>query len=104
MKTPEAARRPGFPLRLKPDTGLPSATKNIANNARIESPKGLNDNNNVLQKPVPAGLGQDSLAVRTRMPAGSPGNSPTIGGCQNVKRSYCLPGSAMACLPEILPI
>ena len=67
MKTPEAARRPGFPLRLKPDTGLPSATKNIANNARIESPKGLNDNNNVLQKPVPAGLGQDSLAVRTRM-------------------------------------
>ena len=67
MKTPEAARRPGFPLRLKPDTGLPSATKNIAGNARIASPKGLNDNNNVLQKPVPAGLGQDSLAVRTRM-------------------------------------
>ena len=67
MKTPEAARRPGFPLRLKPDTGLPSATKNIANSARITSPKGLSGDKNGPQKPVPAGLGLDSHAVRARM-------------------------------------
>ena len=67
MKPPEAARRPGFPLRLKPDTGLPSATKNIVNSARITSLKGLTGDKNGPQKPVPAGPGLDSHAVRARM-------------------------------------
>ena len=67
MKTPEAARRPGFPLRLKSDAGLPSATKNIALSVRITSPRSLNADKNGPQKPVSAGLGLDSHAVRARM-------------------------------------
>ena len=67
MKTPEASRRPGFPLRLKLDTGVPSATKNIADSARVTGLKSLTGDKNRPQKPVPAGLGLDSHAVRVRM-------------------------------------
>ncbi len=45
------ASRPGFPLRLKPDAGVPSATKSATKNI----------------KPVPSGLGLDSQVVRARM-------------------------------------
>ncbi len=45
------ASRPGFPVRLKPDAGVPSATKSATKNI----------------KPVPSGLGLDSQVVRARM-------------------------------------
>ena len=67
MKTPEAARRPGFPLRLKPDTGMLSAGKNMADGGGFTSPKSLNGDRNKLQKPPLTGLGQDSHAIRARM-------------------------------------
>ena len=67
MKAPEAARRPGFPVRLKPDEGMPSATKNIADSGRIAGLRSLNSDKNELQKPVLAGMGSDSHAVRARM-------------------------------------
>ena len=66
---PEAAvvKRPGFPVRLSPDAGTPSATKNIAGRAHPERATGLFD----LKKPappvLPSGVGLDSRAVRARM-------------------------------------
>ena len=67
MKTPEAARRPGFPVRLKPDAGVLNATKNIASSARSASPKSREGDKNKVQKMVSTGLGLDSPAVRARM-------------------------------------
>ena len=69
-KAPDAVPRPAFPVRLKPDAGVPSATKLPASSARpvVGAP-------NVLKKPVPAapmrpgGVGLDSHAVRARMVA-----------------------------------
>lgn len=65
MKLPIS--RPGFPVRLKPEAGVPSATKKIATPARAmdaASPIYLQKS---VQKPVPSGLGLDSHAVRARM-------------------------------------
>ena len=70
LKAPETVPRPAFPVRLKPDAGVPSATKLPASSARpvVGAP-------NVLKKPVPAapmrpgGVGLDSQAVRARMVA-----------------------------------
>ena len=66
-KTAAAGSRPGFPVRLRPDAGVPSATKNIASNARITGQNGLDGEKNEVQKPVSSGLGMDSHAIRTRM-------------------------------------
>lgn len=73
-KTPKASDpvpRPAFPVRLKPDAGVPSATKSPPPNARPVVGAGPNS----LNKPVPAaparpgGVGLDSHAVRARMVA-----------------------------------
>ena len=65
--TGPVARRPGFPIRLEPDAGIPSATKKVAGRANPERTTGIFD----LKKPTRAGLssgvGLDSKAVRARM-------------------------------------
>ncbi|MBC7609686.1 MAG: protein-L-isoaspartate(D-aspartate) O-methyltransferase [Polaromonas sp.] len=67
--------RPGFPVRLKPagaatssikGSGLPTI-KSIASSARVMGAGSINDVKNSLQKPIPAGLGLDSHAIRARM-------------------------------------
>ncbi|WP_254774674.1 protein-L-isoaspartate(D-aspartate) O-methyltransferase [Polaromonas sp. YR568] len=72
LKTPkaaDAATRPAFPVRLKPDAGVPSATKSVAVHARPTGSTGQNG----LKIPAPAiqpgGIGLDSHAVRARMVA-----------------------------------
>ena len=67
MKTPDATRRPGFPVRLMSEAGTPTATKSIANSAGNTSTRGLNNDKKVLQQRLVAGLGPDSHAVRARM-------------------------------------
>ncbi len=62
-----AGSRPGFPVRLKSGTGMPSATKNIAGGAHSTPAKALNHDKSGLQRPVPSGLGLDSHAIRARM-------------------------------------
>jgi protein-L-isoaspartate(D-aspartate) O-methyltransferase len=80
-KAPAAATRPAFPVRLKPDAGVPSATKLVAKGLDTARATGQNG----LKKPVPAvsraasaapvpavrpgGIGLDSHAVRARMVA-----------------------------------
>ena len=66
-KTGIAASRPGFPIRLRADAGVPSATKKIAESDRPAGAKGINHAKNGVQRPVPSGLGLDSHAVRARM-------------------------------------
>ena len=71
QKVPDAAARPAFPVRLKPDTGVPSATKLPASSTRPVVGAG----SNVLKKTAlaaptrPGGVGLDSHAVRARMVA-----------------------------------
>ena len=60
------AVRPGFPVRLNPNAGVPSATKTIALKATGMDGKHLNHVNQQ-QKLVPIGYGLDSLAIRARM-------------------------------------
>ncbi len=73
MKPVNAARRPGFPLRLSATSGSTSptyATKKVAVNVVNTAASGLKFKKNEYEKlnPSPAsGLGMDSLAVRTRM-------------------------------------
>ncbi|MDI1275123.1 protein-L-isoaspartate(D-aspartate) O-methyltransferase [Polaromonas sp.] len=62
------ARRPGFPVRLEPAAGTPSATKSVAGRAHPERDTGIFD----LKVPArtasaPSGVGLDSRAVRARM-------------------------------------
>ncbi len=63
--------RPGFPVRLKSDVGVPSATKsatkNIAFHAREIGVTAQKQAQNGAQKSVPSGLGLDSQVVRARM-------------------------------------
>ena len=72
-KPVDAARRPGFPLRMPAAANPTGATKIIAGNAREISAKGIKHTFKELQKPYStaaagaAGLGLDSQAVRTRM-------------------------------------
>jgi protein-L-isoaspartate(D-aspartate) O-methyltransferase len=71
LKASDPAPRPAFPVRLKPDAGVPSATKLPAPNPRPVVGSALNS----LKKPAPAaparpgGVGLDSHAVRARMVA-----------------------------------
>jgi len=72
LKTPkatDAATRPAFPVRLRPDAGVPSATKLVAAQARPVGARGPK----ILKTPAPAalpgGVGLDSHAVRARMVA-----------------------------------
>ncbi|CAN7327233.1 protein-L-isoaspartate(D-aspartate) O-methyltransferase [Polaromonas sp. LjRoot131] len=70
LKAPEAVPRPAFPVRLKPDAGVPSATKLPASSARpaVGAPTGLKKT--TPPAPTrPGGVGLDSQAVRARMVA-----------------------------------
>ncbi len=67
MKTPEAARRPGFPVSLKTGSGLPSATKNIAANAAPASARCLNGDNMQPRTLISSGAGLDAHPLRARM-------------------------------------
>ncbi len=60
-------KRPGFPVRLSPHAGVPSASKKITNASDAFKPLPLKHAVPGLQKPLPAGVGLDSQAVRTRM-------------------------------------
>jgi protein-L-isoaspartate(D-aspartate) O-methyltransferase len=65
--TPAAAKRPGFPVRLAPDAGTPSATKNIAGRAHPDRATGDFDMKIPAKTAVSSGVGLDSRAVRARM-------------------------------------
>ena len=67
MKTPEADRRPGFPVRLRPDEGTPSATKKIANNPSKSSRSGTVTHRVDTEKLPSSALQSGTSAVRTRM-------------------------------------
>ena len=62
-----AALRPAFPVRLKADAGMPSATKFIAGSARPARASGQNGGENLVHNSIPIGFGPDSQAVRARM-------------------------------------
>ncbi len=62
-----AAKRPGFPVRLEPDAGTPSATKKVAERAHPERDTGLIDSKMQAKATLPSGVGLDSQAVRMRM-------------------------------------
>ena len=67
---PQAAagdKRPGFPVRLSPNAGVPSASKKSTNASDTFKPLLPKHAVPALQKPLPAGVGLDSQAVRTRM-------------------------------------
>ena len=69
---PEAAtgdKRPGFPVRLSPNAGVPSASKrSIGSHASdVFKPQPLKQAVQGVQKPLPAGVGLDSQTVRSRM-------------------------------------
>ena len=68
---PQAAgegKRPGFPVRLATSAGMPSASKRAVP-ARPTPINPMQPKNSQvgLQKPMPAGVGLDSQAVRSRM-------------------------------------
>ena len=64
---PLVASRPGFPIRLNPDAGVPSANKNIALTNRNSTVAAKTQDKVGQQKPSSTGLGLDSLAIRMRM-------------------------------------
>ena len=64
---PMVQSRPSFPIRLKPDAGVPFATKNIANIERPSTTTGGWNEKSGSQKQMATGLGLDSLAIRVRM-------------------------------------
>ena len=69
---PQAAagdKRPGFPVRLSPDHGVPSATRQVIGSRALAEIKPLQPKaaGVGLQKPVPSGVGLDSQTVRNRM-------------------------------------
>ncbi|SFC54827.1 protein-L-isoaspartate(D-aspartate) O-methyltransferase [Polaromonas sp. OV174] len=66
-KTPTVTERPSFPVRLKPDTGVPSATKLVAASAYPERAVAINSLRNALPASAPGGVGPDSQALRARM-------------------------------------
>jgi len=71
-KTPEGAPRPSFPVRLKPDAGVPSATRLVAASARppvATSSTATRKHLPAASPPRPGGIGLDSQAVRARMVA-----------------------------------
>src|SRR3982751_1111306 len=71
-KTPEGASRPSFPVRLKPDAGVPSATRLVAASARpavVPSSSATKRHLPAASPTRPGGIGLDSQAVRARMVA-----------------------------------
>jgi len=67
---PKAAagdKRPGFPVRLTPNNGMPSSSKKSTISSDVQKPVAPKYAVQGLQKPLPAGVGLDSQAVRTRM-------------------------------------
>ena len=62
-----SAKRPGFPVRLEPDAGTPSATKKVAGRAHPERATGIFDAKKPAPAVLPSGVGLDSRAVRARM-------------------------------------
>ena len=64
---PVVASRPGFPIRLNPDAGVPSASKKIALTDRKSTIAAKTLDKIGQQKPLSTGLGMDSLAIRKRM-------------------------------------
>ncbi len=69
---PQAAagvKRPGFPVRLSPDAGLPSATRRALGTRATDDLKPPQSKAALagLQQPMPAGVGLDSQTVRSRM-------------------------------------
>lgn len=66
VKTSTTASRPAFPVRLKPDEGVPSATKLAATSVRPAVAAG-SDIKARAAAALPGGLGLDSHAVRARM-------------------------------------
>ncbi len=62
-----ASKRPGFPVRLEPDAGTPSATKKVAGRAHPERATGIFDSKKPAPTLLPSGVGLDSKAVRARM-------------------------------------
>lgn len=67
FKPPPPVVRPGFPVRLKPDMGVPSATKLVAVNGLKTGAKGINDVKVVARAVMAGGTGLDFQAVRARM-------------------------------------
>ena len=67
MKVPDAARRPGFPVNLKADSGLSSTMKGIASSLLIPGARALKNDKKPVHKPVYSGPGPDSHAIRARM-------------------------------------
>ena len=67
FKPPPAPGRPAFPVRLKPDMGVPSATRLVAVAPRQGGATGVNALKQPAQSGAPGGVGLDSQAVRARM-------------------------------------
>ena len=67
MKPLDAARRPGFPLRMPAAASQTVAIKIVAGRTRKMDVTALKDIKKPPQKPITTGLGLDSQAVRTRM-------------------------------------
>ena len=61
------AKRPGFPVRLEPDAGTPSATKKVAVRAHPERATGFFYSKKQAKTALPSGVGLDSNTVRARM-------------------------------------
>jgi protein-L-isoaspartate(D-aspartate) O-methyltransferase len=71
-KVSGSAPRPAFPVRLKPDAGVPSATRLVAASARpavVAGQSGMKKPVPAVSPPRPGGIGLDSQAVRARMVA-----------------------------------
>ena len=61
------SERPGFPVRLEPDAGTPSATKKVAGRAHPERATGVFQSRKPAPTALSSGVGLDSKAVRARM-------------------------------------
>ena len=61
------SERPGFPVRLEPDAGTPSATKKVAGRAHPERATGVFESKKPAPTALSSGVGLDSKAVRARM-------------------------------------
>ena len=66
-KAPSAGGRPAFPVRLKPDMGVPSAIKSVATFTRTVWDEDNNKIRKSSQSVLPSGVGLDSQVVRARM-------------------------------------
>lgn len=60
-------KRPGFPVRLEPGVGTPSATKKVAVRAHPEKATGVFNSKKPASTIFTSGVGLDSKAVRARM-------------------------------------